>query len=177
MKLKKGDKLNEMSLPSVKGYDFKIENILGKKALISFYRFAQCPFCNLRIHELIQEKKNLENKLEIIAIFDSPLDHLKSSMRKHNAPFEILADEKYKYFNTFNVEKSAWKFFVGSILNFHRLIRASLKGFIPLQYKGSVLTVPVDILINENSVVEKVYYGRNTTDHMDINEILDFAKR
>ena len=76
MRLKKGDKLTDLSLPSVKGNVFNIENIAGKKALISFYRFAQCPFCNLRIHELTKRYDELENKLEIIAIFDSPLDHL-----------------------------------------------------------------------------------------------------
>ena len=35
MRLKKGDKLTDLSLPSVKGNVFNIENIAGKKALIS----------------------------------------------------------------------------------------------------------------------------------------------
>ena len=113
--------------------------------------------------------------MNIIAIFDSPIDHLIRSTQKHNAPFEILADEKFKYFNIYGVEKSLWKFFVGSVLNFHRLIQASLKGFVPIQFKGSLLTVPVDILVNEKTIIEKVHYGRNTTDHMPIEDILSFA--
>ena len=75
MRLKKGDKLTDLSLPSVKGNVFNIENIVGKKALISFYRFAQCPFCNIRINELTKRYDELENKIEIIAIFYSTLDH------------------------------------------------------------------------------------------------------
>ena len=176
MRLKKGDKLTELSLPNVKGSVFKIRDIQGKKALISFYRFAQCPFCNLRVHELAQRYYELEDRLEIIAIFDSPLDHLIHSTKKHNAPFEILADENFKYFKEFEVEKSVWKFFVGSVVNVHRLIQASLKGFIPMKFKGSMLTVPVDILVNEKNVVEQVYYGRSTTDHMSLDEIFKFAK-
>ena len=154
MRLKKGDKLTDLSLPSVKGNVFDIENIAGKKALISFYRFAQCPFCNLRIHELTKRYNELENKLEIIAIFDSPLDHLIKSTKKHKAPFEILADENFKYFDAYGVEKSIYKFFIGSVVNVHRLIKASLLGFVPLQFKGSMLTVPVDILIDETCKIE-----------------------
>ena len=52
MKLKKGDKIEELKLPSIKGDIFTIENIKGKKTLLTFYRFATCPFCNLRIFEL-----------------------------------------------------------------------------------------------------------------------------
>ena len=162
---------------NVKGNVFNIENIAGKKALISFYRFAQCPFCNLRIHELTKRYDELENKLEIIAIFDSPLDHLIKSTKKHKAPFEILADENFKYFDAYGVEKSLFKFFIGSVVNVHRLIKASLLGFVPLQFKGSMLTVPVDILIDETCNIEQVYYGRNTTDHMSLDEIFDFAKK
>ena len=40
-----------------------------------------------------------------------------------------------------------------------------------------MLTVPVDILIDETCSIEQVYYGRNTTDHMSLDEIFDFAKK
>ena len=35
--------------------------------------------------------------------------------------------------------------------------------------------VPVDILINEKGIIEKVYYGKNTTDHLSFEEIRDFS--
>jgi hypothetical protein len=37
-------------------------------------------------------------------------------------------------------------------------------------------TVPVDILIDANGVVEKSYYGKNTTDHLSFDDILQFTK-
>ena len=36
MKIKKDDVINELSLPSIDGSVFDLENIKGKKALISF---------------------------------------------------------------------------------------------------------------------------------------------
>ena len=44
MKLKIGDKIDEMSLPSIDGTTFDLATLKGKKALISFYRFSSCPF-------------------------------------------------------------------------------------------------------------------------------------
>ena len=48
MKLKKGDKIEEITLPSIDGTTFNFEAIKGKKAMVSFYRYSSCPFCHLR---------------------------------------------------------------------------------------------------------------------------------
>ena len=177
MKLKKGQKIPELNLPNTKGGQFELNNIKGKKTLITFYRFAQCPFCNLRINELVKRYHEFQGNLNIVAVFDSPLDHLIKSTKRHNAPFEILADDSFKYFKEYEVERSAWKFFLGSIIRFYKIFDATLKGYIPLSFRGSLTTVPVDILVNDNGIIEKVHYGRNTTDHMNFEEILDFLHK
>ena len=128
MRLKKGDKLKKLNLPSVSGKNFRLSNIRGSKSLISFYRFAQCPFCNLRIHELIKRHDEFKGDLKIVAIFDAPLDHLIKSMERHEAPFEILADENFSYFRAINVEQSLFKFLIGSVINIHRLVQAHDEG-------------------------------------------------
>ena len=38
-------------------------------------------------------------------------------------------------------------------------------------------TVPVDILINEDGTIEKVYYEKNTSDHLNFEEIREFAQK
>ena len=52
---------------------------------------------------------------------------------------------------------------------------ASLKGYIPFTFKGSVSTIPVDILIDENGVISEVYYGKNTSDHLSFDKIKSFS--
>ena len=54
MKLKSGDKIDELTLSSIDGSKFEIKNISNKRALVTFYRFASCPFCNLRINEIVR---------------------------------------------------------------------------------------------------------------------------
>ena len=59
MKLKKGDTIEDLKLPSVDGTTFSLETIKGKKAMISFYRYSSCPFCHLRINEIINKNEDL----------------------------------------------------------------------------------------------------------------------
>ena len=111
MKLKSGDKIDELTLSSIDGSKFEIKNISNKRALVTFYRFASCPFCNLRINEIVKRYDELGSEFEMVAIFDSPLNNLKKQTKHHNAPFWILADENYHYFNKFSIEQSFFKIF------------------------------------------------------------------
>ena len=157
------------------GNTFNIESTYGKKTLVTFYRFATCPFCNLRISEMNQRYAELGDNFGVIAIFDSPIDFLIESMKKHDTNFIILADENFKYFKSYDVEQSVWKLIVGSTTGFFRLCKAISKGYIPLIMKGSMRTVPVDILLNEDGTIEKAYYGNSTADHLKFLEIKEFA--
>ena len=60
MKIKIGDKLENIKLKSISGEDFELGKTKGKKILLSFYRFAACPMCNLRINELMKRREELE---------------------------------------------------------------------------------------------------------------------
>ena len=175
MRLKPGDKIEELSLMSIDGREFNIKDIKDKKIFITFYRFASCPFCNLRINEIVKRYNEFGDDFEMVAVFDSPLDNLIKQTKKHRAPFWILADEKFFYYKKFSVEQSFIKFLIGTIVRFHRLMLASLKGYIPFTFKGSVSTIPVDILIDKNGVISEVYYGNNTSDHLSFDRIKSFS--
>tara|TARA_B110000014_G_scaffold253765_1_gene233538 strand:+ start:3185 stop:3715 length:531 start_codon:yes stop_codon:yes gene_type:complete len=175
MKLKPGDKIENLSLPTIDGGTFNINELNGKKALISFYRFASCPFCNLRINKIIRNYKKLDSNFKIVAIFDSSLKKL-SYVNKHDAPFTIAADEERAYFKQYNVERSVLKFIKASILRSPSLLMAMLKGYVPIEFKASLTTVPVDILLNEDGTISKAYYGNDTGDHLSFDEIKDFSK-
>ena len=174
MKLIEGNKLDEIILPSISGKEFNTNKLKGKKILLSFFRFATCPLCNLRIHEIVKNYNQFGKNFEIVIIFNSSELYLTKTMKKHNAPFTILADENFKYFSKYGVEKSFVKFMIGSIIGFVRVLNASFKGFFAMDLKGMTI-VPVDVLINEKGIIEKVHYGDNTTDHLSLNEIKEFS--
>ena len=61
MKLKPGHTIDELTLPSIDGSQFDIKTLNKKRALVTFYRFASCPFCNLRINEIVKRNAMSED--------------------------------------------------------------------------------------------------------------------
>ena len=176
MKLNKGDVIETLALPSTQGDTFDIKDLAGKKAIVTFYRFATCPFCNLRINEFTKRYSELGDNFQVIAIFDSPLDFLIKSSKKHNAPFKILADENFEYFKKYEIERSVSKTINAILFKAHKIIPAMLKGYIPTRIKGHLDIAVTDVLINEQGVVEEVYYAqKDIADHFKFEKIKEFA--
>ena len=111
-----------------------------------------------------------------VDIFDSKIDNLKRFTSKHNAPFPILADENYQYFEKYGVEKSLVRFVWSQIIRANRQFKGYFKGYLPIAFKGGITTMPVDVLINENGLVEKVKYAKDLSDHIPISELKEYSK-
>ena len=110
-----------------------------------------------------------------VAIFDSKIDNLKRFTSKHNAPFPILADEKYEYFAKYDVEKSFVKFLWSQIIRANRQFKGYFKGYLPIAFKGGITIMPVDVLINEDGIVERVKYAKDLSDHIPVKDLIKFS--
>lgn len=173
-----GDRIDDLKLPNIDGSEFDINSVAGKRYLLSFYRFASCPFCNMRIHELVKSYDELPVNFEIIAIFDSPLDNLQRYATGHHAPFPILADETNTYYRKFGVQRSLLGVLKGGLLRMPTMMHAMFgKGYIPWTVKGSMTTMPLDILVDEGGTVQSVYYGKDEGDHMPFGQIIEFSEK
>jgi len=166
MRFKVGDTMTDIHLPAIDGTMFKSESIKGKPVMLSFFRFASCPFCNLRINELVQRFEEFGDDFTVIAIFDSALDNLTRHIAEHKAPFPILADESNKYYREYSIEHSFLGMLKGMIFRMPRLLKGMFKGYVPLIIKGSLTTMPADFLIDRNGVIQTAYYGKDEGDHI-----------
>jgi len=171
MRLSKGDSVKHIQLPSIDETTFNTEIFKGKPFMISFFRFAGCPFCNLRIHEMVNAH---QDNFNIVAIFDSPLDNLIKHSKDHHAPFPILADEKNIFYKKYGVEKSFLGMLEGMFLHFPRLMKGMLKGYLPTTLKGSLITMPADFLIDKNGKIHTAYYAKHEADHIPLETIKAF---
>jgi len=166
-----------IELPSLNGEVFSTEALEGKPFMISFFRFASCPFCNLRLNELIHRFEEFEKDFTIVAIFDSSVENLQKNNDENRAPFPILADKTNIYYKKYGIKKSLFGMLKGMIFRFPTLIKGMLQGYIPFPPKGSMLTMPADILIDKNGIVQNVYYGKDEGDHLDFEIIKKFSNQ
>lgn len=175
MKQKTGNKIIPVELPALDGLLFNSESLSGKRIMISFFRFATCPFCNMRMHQLVSRFNEFGSNFTIIAIFDSSLKNLQKSTKKHNSPFPVLADEKNVYYKKYGIEHSVLGMTKGMIFRFPTLIKGLLKGYIPIPITGSMTTMPADFLVNEKGIIQTAYYGKDEGDHLSVDRVKEFS--
>ncbi len=177
MRLTEGTKINNIKLPAISGEFFDSNNIEGKPFMLSFFRFASCPFCNLRVNELAERFSEFGNDFTIVAIFDSPLDNLIRHTKEHHAPFFILADEENKYYKEYGIEYSFVGVLKGMFGRMPTLLRGIIKQkYLPtIVYKGSLTTMPADFLVDREGVIQLAYYGNDEGDHLPFEQVKTFS--
>jgi peroxiredoxin len=54
MRQVEGNVAPELRLPAWDGGQFSTAELEGRRYLLSFFRFASCPLCNMRMHLLVR---------------------------------------------------------------------------------------------------------------------------
>ncbi|BEP29555.1 redoxin domain-containing protein [Helicovermis profundi] len=171
MRLKENSTCPIFKVKDIKGQDIDLRNYKGKYTLVSFYRYASCPLCNLRISELIENEPLLKEKgLSMIAFFESSNDTLNKYMEKQKSPFPIIGDPKRKIYKNFGVEASLLGYIIGG-LNLKRMSKAFSKGFKLGKSDGIKTLLPADFLLDSNHKIIRAYYGKDIGDHLPIEEL------
>jgi len=168
-------KIQNIVLPAIDGTIFDLHSIEGKPFMLSFFRFASCPFCNMRMHELVKRYDDLSDDFTIVAIFDSPIDNLILHAEGHNAPFPILADEDNLYYKQYGIEHSIMGVIKGILFRMPTLLRGMAKGYIPTTIKGNMTTIPADFLVDAQGIVHQEYYGKDEGDHLPFERVKEFS--
>ncbi|MDF1618421.1 peroxiredoxin family protein [Petrocella sp. FN5] len=174
--IKENSKANLFVAEDLFGNKISLEAYKGKKILLSFFRYASCPLCNLRVQELIRNQQLFKERgLEILAVFQSPKDSLLQYVGKQNAPFPIITDPEERLYKLYQVEASAFGM-MKAMFKPGKFVQAAKAGFIPGKGEGSKTRIPADFLIDQNLKIAKAYYGKDIGDHMPLNTIFEFLK-
>jgi len=154
-------------------YDIAISNqqLKGKKVLLSFYRYASCPFCNLRFHALTQKQAEWQAKgLETVAVFQSPKSSILEYAGKEPSPIRIIPNPERDLYRLYGVEGS-WKGFVTGALQLGTFAKALKEGHLPGKVEGDMNMIPADFVLDENGKILLAYYGKDISDHVEIADI------
>ncbi|MCK5046070.1 MAG: redoxin domain-containing protein [Candidatus Heimdallarchaeota archaeon] len=174
MRLREGEKAFNFTVTDLSGKTISLTNFKDKKILLSFYRYASCPLCNLRISQLIQQYDDMKKKgLVIIAFFQSPKESMLKYVGKQDVPFSLVTDPKREIYKLYRIEKSWFKYVIGGVS--WKMFKALRKGYKIKDQEGQQNLVPADFLI-ENMVIKRAYYGRSIADHISFKEITQFLE-
>ena len=174
-RIKVGDKIRNLKLPTIDGKTFDISQHQGKNIFISWLRFSGCPLCHLRVNELTSVEDKYGKDFTNVAIFSCNVDALKKTATKHGNSIIFAADEDRTYFNKYDMPLSMARVILGLTISPIRMMRAVFKGYAAPSFNGSFTAIPVDMMINKKGIVEKVKYASHTTDHIPISEVIEFS--
>ncbi|MBE0509839.1 MAG: peroxiredoxin family protein [Chromatiales bacterium] len=174
--LKPGDRAPDFSVSDIHGNPVKLFDYGGRKVLLSFFRFATCPFCTVRFVRLTQEaERYAQQGVEIIAVFESSRDYIHEYLNKRPLPFPVIADPEGELYARYGLKKSVKGLLFG-MFRMPTLLRAL---FDPAFHLGkpdsSVLRIPADFLIDSNGRITDSYYGSDIGDHIPFKRIDYFA--
>ncbi|MBC8375353.1 MAG: AhpC/TSA family protein [FCB group bacterium] len=176
MRLKSGEKVKNIKLMDIARTEFDLDSFSGKPYMLSFYRFASCPFCNLRVNSLVQRFDEFGEDFTTVAIFNADLEQLTRHTEKHQASFPILADPHGKYYRKYGIENSVLGFFTGMIMRLPTLLKGMfIKGYLPNLFTGGLTIMPADFLVDREGIIQEAYYGKDEGDHLDFETIKRFS--
>ena len=181
-KLELNTRAPHFSLFDVFDRTIDLETYQGKKVLVAFFRHAGCPFCNLRVHNLMKVHEDFkEQGLEMIFFFESKKDIiLRSTFHQEISPIPLISDPEKVWYDRYGLETSPPKSAIGHITSFvGTAIQAKLKGLPmhPMADGESISTIPAEFLLDEELIIRELHYSQHLSDRIKMDLIYDFAKR
>lgn len=178
MALRPGDIAPDFSLPSIDGSTVTLSQLRGRPVWLGFYRYAACPLCNLRIHELVKRYGHLPgDALAVLGVFQSPVGKMHDYLDKHAAPFPLLSDPQERVYELYGLTTSALGFVKPSVLP--KLATAAAQGYASLYLDpdGSMARLPGDYLIGRDGRVVDVFMASDISEHIPFERVDAFLRR
>jgi peroxiredoxin Q/BCP len=173
-RLKIGDTAPEFTARTASGQAVSLRDHRGKAVWLSFLRFASCPFCSVRMYEMRDQQAALtSDKLQILAVFQSPGDKLNASKSAAAAWYPLLADPEQRLYGLYGVEASLKA--MAKLANLPALARAATSGLLNTTAPdGPVGRIPADFLIDPSGRIADCFYGDAAAEHIPLDRVKRF---
>lgn len=179
MKLKVGDSAPDFIAKDIFDRDIIMSDLRGNKIFLAFFRNVNCPFCNMRVHQLSKKQNDLTKAgLKMVFFFESSTKHLQRSIfHREVSEVPLIGDPEKEIYKKYGIESSLLKT-MSTFLNkgaFAKKKEGENFNVPEEKEKNDDTLIPADFLIDEKGKIVKVHYGKNVSDHLDIKEIENFA--
>ena len=155
--LRVGDTAPMFTLPDAHGNEVSLAAVLeGGPAIVSFYRGAWCPFCNLELRALQREMEKISAAgVTLVAVSPNVPDASLELIDKHDLTFPVLSDAENVVAKQFNLVYTMDPALVDYYKNMDRNID---------QMNGSAvweLPIPATYVIDQSGVIRFAFVDLN----------------
>ena len=167
--IKIGEKAPDFALNNPLGKTVTLQSILEKgPVVLTFYRGAWCPYCNLQLHQLQASLPQFKQYgASIVAVTPQKPDKTQGQFKKDGYPFEVLSDLDYEVIKSYGL---FWE--VSQELD--ELYKRDFKLDVT-EYNGEGrrgLPIPGTFVIDQAGIVRAAFAETNYTKRMEPAAIL-----
>ncbi|MFN3266050.1 MAG: redoxin domain-containing protein [Deinococcales bacterium] len=172
-RLVRGDFAPNFTLPALDGSSFSLGSLRGRRTLLTFFRHAGCPFCNMRVHQLIKAYPRLQRLgIEVVGVFGSDLEGLRRRVGQQRPPFVLLADADDSIHTLYGTNRSL----LGLLASFAPPgLGSYLEGLhLGIEHgstDGQATRMPADFLLSSELQIEFAHYGNTAADHIELEQL------
>ena len=150
-----------------------LDSYRGSYLFLSFQRYAGCPLCNLRLHELAESTPKLRARgIEIHSHSREALARILKALKGQRLPYPIIPDPELEVYRLYGVG-SSWTGYLAGALRINKMYQAVVKHRLPMgKAEGEMALLPAELLIDPNGVVALAHYGRDIGDHLNLDQVI-----
>jgi thioredoxin-dependent peroxiredoxin len=175
MRLRAGELAPLFDVLDIYGRRLSLIAFHGRPVLLSFYRAAVCPLCNVRLSYLLRRWRDYQNAgLNIISFFESTPENAREYLERFRAPFPLVADRYGYVYERFGLRTSWLGTARGTMRrSVYREARNRnlgdwrlLAGFFAMD--GKKFRMPAEFLLGPDLTIRVAYYGHDSGDFMSL---------
>jgi thioredoxin-dependent peroxiredoxin len=175
MQLLVGQKAPDFVVADLYGNRIALEEYRGVCLLLSFYRFAVCPVCNIRMWRLSQHVDAYRRRgLHFVACIESSAENTHFYLDRLNYPFPMIPALGGSLYDAYGLTSSALRVLKGMAVHADIYLNAARKhlgGWNILRFDGEFGRLPADFLIGPDGRLLLAYYGRDHGDFLPLDQL------
>jgi len=180
MKVSNGQVAPDFTVTDVYGREVQLSAFKGQKVHLNFYRFAGCPFCNLRFHEIEKMAEDYRrNNVVLLSVYESSAENMRAMISDEKFYATMVPDPDSSLYRLYDLDRSLLGLFgfllfkggIGQVIKGMKLFKQKVKN------DGHTDRIEAEFLIGTDGKVVEAYYGKNPGDNLPISTIKDFITK
>lgn len=177
-----GQRAPNFDVVDIYGRHVSLIEYVGKRVLLSFYRAAVCPLCNVRTWHIMNRYHEWQRQgLEVVAFYESSPERSHEYLDRLHAPFPVVADLQRAVYAQYGMESSVFGAGWARLTRWGMYREAAQRGIggnliaNVTRMDGKFGRLPADFILGPDLRILHAYYGRDAGDFMLLSEIEHYA--